>query len=213
MSHTVRTGARPPQIGRRPRRVPLSPWRGATPTTAAICCRVSVPNSEWTGPTGRRRLIADRPSQCDRGQTERAPLAYRTLREIGRPLLGEVIVAEEPELLVGRGERTGDVGGMPASRQVFTSSPWSSPTSATPSPGQPRTALACHAIGLSQAWSPRALVTSLAIRSLGFLSTAVCTVPQPSVPRPFPRCMARLAGAVSECWGAPLASHCACKPV
>src|SRR6266446_7533288 len=36
---------RPPQIVRRPRRVPLSHLRGATPTKAAICCRVSVPNS------------------------------------------------------------------------------------------------------------------------------------------------------------------------
>ena len=39
------THMRPPQIVRRPRRVPLSPLRGATPTKAAICCRVSVPNS------------------------------------------------------------------------------------------------------------------------------------------------------------------------
>src|SRR5947209_8146693 len=43
MYNTVRTCARPPHIVRRPRRGPLSPLRGATPTKAAICCRVSVP--------------------------------------------------------------------------------------------------------------------------------------------------------------------------
>src|SRR2546426_8983447 len=45
MYNTVRTCARPPQMVRRPRRVPLSQFSGATPTKAAICCRVSVPNS------------------------------------------------------------------------------------------------------------------------------------------------------------------------
>ena len=45
MDNTVRTCARPPQIIRRPRRVPLAPLRGATPTKAALCCRVSVPNA------------------------------------------------------------------------------------------------------------------------------------------------------------------------
>ena len=36
MSHTVRTWARPPQIVRRPRRVPRSPLSGATPPNAAL---------------------------------------------------------------------------------------------------------------------------------------------------------------------------------
>ena len=39
------TGARPPQMTRLPRSVPLSRARGATPTSAAICLRVSCPSS------------------------------------------------------------------------------------------------------------------------------------------------------------------------
>ena len=39
------------------------------------------------------------------------PLACRTLGGIGGPIIGEVILAEESKLLVGRGDRTGDVGG------------------------------------------------------------------------------------------------------
>ena len=39
-----RRGARPPQITRLPRRVPLSRARGATPTSAAISLRVSCPS-------------------------------------------------------------------------------------------------------------------------------------------------------------------------
>ena len=39
------------------------------------------------------------------------PLACRALGGIGGPIIGEVILAEESKLLVGRGDRTGDVGG------------------------------------------------------------------------------------------------------
>jgi hypothetical protein len=39
------TTARPPKIMRRPHRLPLSLFNGATPTKAAICLCVSVPNS------------------------------------------------------------------------------------------------------------------------------------------------------------------------
>jgi hypothetical protein len=45
LESTVRTCARPPQIVRRPRRVPRAPWRGATPTTVALGWRLRVPNS------------------------------------------------------------------------------------------------------------------------------------------------------------------------
>jgi len=43
MDNTVRPGARPPPIVRRPRMVPRAPWRGATPTKAALCGRVRSP--------------------------------------------------------------------------------------------------------------------------------------------------------------------------
>ena len=45
MSNPVRPCARPPQIVRRPRRGPLAPLRGATPTKAALCWRVRVPHA------------------------------------------------------------------------------------------------------------------------------------------------------------------------
>ena len=56
---TERMLARPPQIFRFPRNKPLSRFKGATPTRAAICFRFKVPNSgrldksviESTGPT------------------------------------------------------------------------------------------------------------------------------------------------------------------
>lgn len=41
MYKAVRTGARPPQTIRFPRIVPLSLFKGATPTKAAICFGVS----------------------------------------------------------------------------------------------------------------------------------------------------------------------------
>ena len=56
-------------------------------------------------------------------KAECEPLACRTLGGIGGRIIGEVILAEEAKLLVGRGERTGSIGVMPASRQVLTSSP------------------------------------------------------------------------------------------
>jgi hypothetical protein len=45
MDHTVRTGAWPPHSVRRPRRGPLSPLSGATPTNAALCWRLRGPNA------------------------------------------------------------------------------------------------------------------------------------------------------------------------
>ena len=45
MYRTARTGDRPPQIIRRPRSLPLSRLNGATPTSAAIFLRLSVPSS------------------------------------------------------------------------------------------------------------------------------------------------------------------------
>ena len=45
LANTVRTCARPPQIMRRPRQVPLAPWRGATPTHAALWCRWRAPHA------------------------------------------------------------------------------------------------------------------------------------------------------------------------
>jgi hypothetical protein len=38
-------GARPPQIQRLPRKLPLSRLKGASPTSAAICLRLSAPSS------------------------------------------------------------------------------------------------------------------------------------------------------------------------
>jgi len=57
MAHTVRPGARPPHRVRQPRRVPRSPGRGATPTQAALGCRVRGPTagsarSNVRAPTG-----------------------------------------------------------------------------------------------------------------------------------------------------------------
>ena len=43
MKRAARTGARPPQTSRLPLSMPLSRARGATPTSAAICLRGSVP--------------------------------------------------------------------------------------------------------------------------------------------------------------------------
>src|SRR6266481_7394070 len=42
---TRRTWARPPQIQRLPRKLPLSRLKGASPTSAAICLRLSAPSS------------------------------------------------------------------------------------------------------------------------------------------------------------------------
>ena len=65
---------------------------------------------ERTGAAGGRRIRADRLSWFDRGKAEREWLAGWTLLGIGRPIIGEIILTEEPELLVSRGDRTGDVG-------------------------------------------------------------------------------------------------------
>lgn len=51
------------------------------------------------------------PPYFDRVKAACKPRARRPLRGIGGRIIGEVILAEEPELLVSRGERTGDVGG------------------------------------------------------------------------------------------------------
>jgi len=44
-------------------------------------------------------------------KAKREPLACRPLVGIGGPIIGDVILAEESKLLVGRGERTGSRGG------------------------------------------------------------------------------------------------------
>ena len=51
------------------------------------------------------------PAQFDRGKTERELRTCWTLVSIDGPIIREVILAEEPELLVGRGDRPGYVGG------------------------------------------------------------------------------------------------------
>ena len=45
MYKTARTSARPPQMKRLPRNVPLSRANGASPTSAAICRRSNAPSS------------------------------------------------------------------------------------------------------------------------------------------------------------------------
>jgi hypothetical protein len=153
------------------------------------------------------------PAEFDRGKTEGEPRACRTLRGIGGAIIGAVLLAEEPELLVGRGDRPGDVGGNACFQAGLdllavvvadirtTSKPWL------------RTSLAWSAIGLSQSRSPGSLVTSLAIMSLCLLSTAICALEPTSMPRPFPSFIARLSGAVSESWVVPLSSSWACQSV
>src|SRR3954469_15944896 len=59
MYRTERTWARPPQMVRCPRSVPLSRFRGATPTSAAICLRFSLPSS---GNSARRVVATTRPT-------------------------------------------------------------------------------------------------------------------------------------------------------
>src|SRR4029453_17855644 len=63
-----------------------------------------------TAAAGWRRIIADVPPMLDGVKAERKLRACRTLVGIGGPIIDEIILAEEPELLVGRGDRTGDVG-------------------------------------------------------------------------------------------------------
>src|SRR5262245_39649029 len=55
---------------------------------------------ERTGFTGRRCVIADMPPQFDRRKAERELSACWTLVGISTSVIGEVILAEEPELLV-----------------------------------------------------------------------------------------------------------------
>jgi hypothetical protein len=68
------------------------------PSSALVAC---APLLEWTGSAGGRRIRAARAAQFDRGKAERESLACWTLVGIGRPILGEIIFAEEPKLLVG----------------------------------------------------------------------------------------------------------------
>src|SRR5215831_15898659 len=51
------------------------------------------------------------PSQFDRGKTEGEPHACWALIGISGSIIGEVILAEKPELLVGRSDWPGDVRG------------------------------------------------------------------------------------------------------
>ena len=69
MYNTVRTCARPPQIVRRPRKVPLSQLSGATPTNAAICWRLRVPNSGTPRRPFHRGLYNDQPVLRVKGDT------------------------------------------------------------------------------------------------------------------------------------------------
>src|SRR5262245_36412769 len=66
--------------------------------------------------------------------TLREPCACWALVGIGGPLIGEVILAQEPERLVGRGDRPGSVGGnasFPASLDLLAV--------VVPQPPRPRT--------------------------------------------------------------------------
>src|SRR4029453_17628080 len=53
--NTARTSPRPPYTVRRPRRVPLSRFKGAPPISAAPCLWPTVPNSGTWGPHRPRR--------------------------------------------------------------------------------------------------------------------------------------------------------------
>jgi len=65
---------------------------------------------ERAGLASQRRILADRPAQFDCGKTERELRTCWTLGRIGGPIIREIILAEEPELLVGRGHQPGYVG-------------------------------------------------------------------------------------------------------
>ena len=131
MYNTVRTCARPPQIVRRPRRVPLSQLRGATPTKAAICCRVSVPNSGSSSSNVRAHTGPMPGALCNRSSFSRhSGLARssvsRSSSSVARRSLSQVIwasmsfceaLARPREAVLLRGPHDQSVaGGAPAGR-------------------------------------------------------------------------------------------------
>ena len=98
MDHTVRTCARPPQIVRRPREVPLSPLRGVTPTNAAICWRVRGLNSGSSrstvrAHTGQRPLARGTISSFARHRGLAQRVVSRSLSRVAMSALHHVIGA------------------------------------------------------------------------------------------------------------------------
>ena len=71
MEPTVRPCARPPHLGRRPRIVPRAPWRGATPTPAALCGRWRVPTAGRARPTVRAHPGPRPGARCHRASWSR----------------------------------------------------------------------------------------------------------------------------------------------
>lgn len=93
MYRAWRTAARPPQMERSPLRLPLSWLNGATPTSAAICLRPSVPSSgssairvaALTSPMSARETLVDtlhRHRHLPQAYTDRVPAAASILQRM-----------------------------------------------------------------------------------------------------------------------------------
>ena len=72
MYSTARTWARPPHTARLPRRVPLSQFNGATPTSAPICLRLKADPVPAPRPTGAAPPPDRHPAHCAAGPRSRA---------------------------------------------------------------------------------------------------------------------------------------------
>src|SRR5262249_31345079 len=83
----------------------IDPPRNPPPTFTARALLL-----ERTATAGWRRIIADVPPMLDGVKAKREPRAGRTLVGIRGLVIPEIIFAEAPQLLIGRGARARHIG-------------------------------------------------------------------------------------------------------
>src|SRR3712207_5698042 len=104
MYKVARTWARPTQVVRVPRRVPLSRLKGATPTRAARRWRLSVPNSGRSS-TSVRAHTGPMPGTL-RYKVSRAPDGTRPQRGVQVVIQGAYALVEPDDMGLDVGPQT-----------------------------------------------------------------------------------------------------------